>query len=36
MRNCVRQAWNAGVPKSGTCVRGANGLTNGEPNMTLQ
>jgi hypothetical protein len=37
LRNCVRQAWNAGVPKSGTCARGANGLNgNGEPNMTLQ
>jgi hypothetical protein len=37
LRNCVRQAWNAGTPRSGTCVRGANGLTAlGEPNMTLQ
>jgi len=37
LRNCVRQAYNAGVPKSGTCVRGANGLNaNGEPNMVLQ
>ena len=37
MRNCVRQAWNAGVPKSGTCVRGTTGLTTlGEPRMTLQ
>jgi hypothetical protein len=37
LRNCVRQIWNAGTPRSGTCVRGANGLNaNGEPNMTLQ
>jgi hypothetical protein len=37
LRNCVRQAWNAGTPRSGTCVRGANGLNaNGEPYMTLQ
>jgi len=27
MRNCVRQAWNSGLPKSGTCVRGTTGLT---------
>ena len=37
LRSCVRQAWNAGTPRSGTCVRGANGLNaNGEPYMTLQ
>jgi hypothetical protein len=37
LRNCVRQAWNAGTPKGGTCVRGANGFNgSGEPNMTLQ
>ena len=37
LRNCVRQAWNGGTPRSGTCVRGANGLNaNGEPYMTLQ
>ncbi|MCX6395154.1 MAG: hypothetical protein NTV23_01560 [Propionibacteriales bacterium] len=37
LRNCVRQAYNGGTPKSGTCVRGANGLNaNGEPNMVLQ
>ncbi len=36
IRNCVRQAWNGGTPKGGTCSRGANGLNaNGEPNMTL-
>ena len=32
----VRQAWNGGVPKGGTCTRGANGLNgSGEPNMIL-
>lgn len=37
LRNCVRQAWNAGTPRSGSCVRGTNGLNaNGEPNMVLQ
>ncbi|MFL6157782.1 MAG: hypothetical protein ACJ72D_16945 [Marmoricola sp.] len=37
LRNCVRQAWNNGTVRGGTCVRGANGLNaNGEPNMTLQ
>jgi hypothetical protein len=36
LRNCVRQAWNAGAPKGGTCSRGATGLnTYGEPKMTL-
>ncbi|RNM11193.1 hypothetical protein EFL26_23635 [Nocardioides pocheonensis] len=37
LRNCVRQAWNGGTPRSGTCTRGANGFNaSGEPNMTLQ
>jgi hypothetical protein len=37
LRNCVRQAYNAGAPRSGTCTRTANGLNgSGEPNMTLQ
>jgi hypothetical protein len=37
LRNCVRQAYNGGTPRGGTCVRTANGLNaNGEPNMTLQ
>jgi hypothetical protein len=35
-RNCVRQAWNNGVPRGGVCTRGALGLnTRGEPNMVL-
>ena len=37
LRNCVRQAWNGGTPRSGACTRGANGLNAlGEPNMSLQ
>jgi hypothetical protein len=37
LRNCVRQAYNGGTPRGGTCVRGANGLNaSGEPFMTLQ
>jgi hypothetical protein len=37
VRNCVRQAWNAGSPRSGSCVRGGTGLNgSGEPHMTLQ
>jgi hypothetical protein len=35
-RSCVRQAYNAGVPKGGTCTRSANGLSSlGEPRMVL-
>ncbi|GAA3826464.1 hypothetical protein [Nocardioides panacisoli] len=36
VRSCVRQAYNAGTPKGGTCVRTGTGLLNGEPRMTLQ
>ena len=37
MRNCMRQAYNAGTPRGGNCLRTANGLNaSGEPNMTLQ
>lgn len=36
-RNCVRQAWNNGVPKGGTCTRASTGLdSRGEPVMTLR
>jgi len=36
-RSCVRQAYNAGTPRSGTCVRSGTGLTSaGEPKMVLQ
>ncbi|MDW5598149.1 hypothetical protein VSS74_27580 [Conexibacter stalactiti] len=37
LRNCLRQAWNGGSPRGGTCTRTANGLTGaGEPVMTLR
>ena len=36
-RSCVRQAYNAGTPKSGSCVRSGAGLTaSGEPRMVVQ
>ncbi|MGA8987022.1 hypothetical protein [Aeromicrobium sp.] len=36
-RSCVRQAYNAGATRSGTCTRTGTGLTSlGEPKMTLQ
>ena len=34
-RSCVRQAYNGGTPRGGTCTRSGNGLVNGEPRMTL-
>ena len=33
MRNCVRQAYNGGVPKGGACTPGTGINANGEPNM---
>jgi hypothetical protein len=36
LRNCIRQAYNAGTPKGGTCTHGTGLNANGEPNMTLQ
>lgn len=35
IRNCVRQSWNAGAPKGGTCTHGTGKSATGEPNMTL-
>jgi hypothetical protein len=36
LRNCVRQAYNGGAPRSGTCAIATSGLTSrGEPNMIL-
>jgi hypothetical protein len=36
LANCLTLAWNNGVPRGGTCTRGANGLNAyGEPNMVL-
>jgi hypothetical protein len=36
IRNCLRQAYNGGAVRGGTCVRTGNGLVNGEPVMALQ
>jgi hypothetical protein len=36
LRNCLRQAYNNGAPRSGTCTHGTGLNANGEPNMTLQ
>jgi hypothetical protein len=36
LRNCVRQAYNGGAPRSGTCTIAGTGLNSlGEPNMAL-
>ena len=36
LRNCVRQAYNAGAPRGGTCTRVTTGLdAQGEPNMSF-
>jgi hypothetical protein len=36
-RNCLRQAYNGGTPRGGTCLRSSTGGldSQGEPNMTL-
>ncbi len=34
-RSCVRQAFNAGTPRSGRCTISGTGLVNGEPRMSL-
>ncbi|MGN6160615.1 MAG: hypothetical protein ACTHOG_02820 [Marmoricola sp.] len=36
LRTCLRQAYNAGAPKSGTCSIASTGLVNGEPNMVVR
>jgi hypothetical protein len=36
LRNCFRQAYNAGAPRGGSCTRESNGLDGGEPNMILR
>ena len=36
LRNCLRQAYNGGAPRGGTCTTAATGLNGrGEPNMIL-
>jgi hypothetical protein len=34
-RNCVRQAYNGGAPRGGTCTHGTGLNANGEPNTAL-
>lgn len=34
-RSCVRQAYNGGAPRGGTCRISGTGLVNGEPRMSL-
>jgi hypothetical protein len=34
-RSCVRQAYNGGTPRGGTCTRSGTGMVNGEPRMSL-
>jgi hypothetical protein len=37
LRSCVRQAYNGGTPRGGTCSIAGGGLTSrGEPNVTLR
>ncbi|HET7195060.1 MAG TPA: hypothetical protein VFI99_08720 [Nocardioides sp.] len=35
-RSCVRQAYNGGAPRGGSCSISGTGLVNGEPRMTLR
>lgn len=35
-RSCVRQAWNGGAPRGGTCSIAGTGLLDGEPRMVLR
>jgi len=35
LRNCVRQAYNNGAPRGGTCTHGTGLNAQGEPNVTL-
>jgi hypothetical protein len=35
VRSCLRQAWNGGAPRGGTCTTSGSGLLNGEPRMAL-
>jgi len=34
-RSCVRQVWNGGTPRGGTCTISGSGLLAGEPRMAL-
>lgn len=34
-RSCIRQAYNGGAPRGGSCAISGTGLLNGEPRMSL-
>jgi hypothetical protein len=36
LRSCVRQAWNGGTVRGGSCTVSGTGLVGGEPRMTLR
>jgi hypothetical protein len=36
LRNCIRQAYDGGVPRGGTCAIAGAGLVGGEPVMALR
>ncbi|MGW8358539.1 hypothetical protein [Streptomyces wedmorensis] len=36
LRNCLRQAYNSGIPKTGTCTPATGKNSRGEPNMHLR
>jgi hypothetical protein len=36
LRNCLRQVWNDGDPRGGTCVRRDGKNADGEPNVSLE
>ena len=36
LQSCVRQVWNGGVVRGGTCTISGAGLVNGEPRMILR
>ncbi len=36
LRSCLRQVWNDGTPRGGTCVRGTGLDERGEPNVSLE
>ena len=35
LRSCLRQAWNGGAPRGGSCRIAGTGLVSGEPRMSL-
>ena len=35
LRSCLRQAWNGGAPRGGSCRIAGSGLVSGVPRMSL-